>query len=429
MNFLVSVLLFLLISFCVYDNIIRIKHEFNGFWYFLILIPLFLTYFKYYFSSDDLPFNFQNELKSSLVSIIFTLILYIFIVFIFKLNISRLFTGTYFSVEFFLLTLNGYTYSLIVMKYKEIEKVKIEIQKINLPYLYVKINENSEDKIVTVNINEFNARFNKKTIELHVKCRCDMNEIKELIELSIKNSCKLIFYEMSTDQSIVINGEIAVYNNKVVDVIDNSDVKTFSQKFKRLFDIILSVFLLVTAMPIFIIISVLIKIDSNGSIIFKHERVGYKGKKFYCYKFRTMYADANERLKKLLEKNPALKEEWEKEFKLKNDPRVTRIGRILRKTSLDELPQLVNIIKGDMSLVGPRPITEDEIKKYGKYIYYYLSVKPGLTGLWQVSGRNDITYDERVKLDVWYSKNWDIIYDMYILFKTFTAIVFKKGAY
>ena len=142
-----------------------------------------------------------------------------------------------------------------------------------------------------------------------------------------------------------------------------------------------------------------------------------------------MKIDADIMLEEMLESDPALKLEWEREFKLKNDPRITRVGKFLRRTSLDELPQIYNVFQGKMSLVGPRPIIEDEIEKYDEYFDYFKAVKPGITGLWQVSGRNDISYEERVRLDVWYVRNWSMELDVMILVKTAAIIFMRKGSY
>ena len=142
-----------------------------------------------------------------------------------------------------------------------------------------------------------------------------------------------------------------------------------------------------------------------------------------------MRADAAEQLEKILDSDPAAREEWERDRKLKNDPRITRIGGFLRRTSLDELPQLINVLRGQMSLVGPRPIIEEEIVAYGDYIDYYQQVRPGITGLWQVSGRNELSYAERVQLDVWYVRNWSLELDLIILTKTFVAVLLRKGSY
>ena len=178
--------------------------------------------------------------------------------------------------------------------------------------------------------------------------------------------------------------------------------------------------------PILIVIALWIYKDSPGPVIFKHRRIGRNGKEFNCYKFRSMCVDAKEKLEQLLKTDPEAKAEWEKDFKLKNDPRITKSGAFLRKTSLDELPQIFNVLKGEMSLVGPRPIIRDEMIRYGEYINDYLMVKPGITGMWQVSGRSKITdFEEIVKLDTQYIEKWSIGLDIKILVKTF-AVVFKK---
>ena len=150
---------------------------------------------------------------------------------------------------------------------------------------------------------------------------------------------------------------------------------------------------------------------------------------FGCLKFRTMVPDADGVLRRLLEVDPRARAEWERDFKLKDDPRITPIGDFLRRTSLDELPQLWNVLKGEMSLVGPRPIIEEEVERYGDQVGYYLETRPGITGLWQISGRNSIGYDDRVALDSWYVRNWSIWYDLVILVKTIAVVLRGKGAY
>ena len=198
---------------------------------------------------------------------------------------------------------------------------------------------------------------------------------------------------------------------------------------KFVFDWCLTLFGTICIAPIFAIISLWIYLDSPGPVIFKHRRVGKDGKEFDCYKFRSMCVDADRILKELLEKNPEARKEWEKGFKLKEDPRITKSGAFLRKTSLDELPQIFNVLKGEMSLVGPRPIIRAEVPRYGKYISDYYMVRPGITGLWQTSGRNDIDYNERVQMDTWYVRNWNIWFDIVLLWRTFKAVLAGKGAY
>lgn len=197
---------------------------------------------------------------------------------------------------------------------------------------------------------------------------------------------------------------------------------------KRLFDLVVaSVLLLLGAVPL-AYIAWRIRRD-GGPAIFAHQRVGQSGKPFPCFKFRTMRVDAERQLRELLASDPAAREEWEREFKLRNDPRITPIGQFLRRTSLDELPQLFNVIRGEMSLVGPRPIIKAELARYGDDVDYFLMVRPGMSGLWQVSGRNDVGYETRVYLDTWYVKNWSLWYDIAILFKTVRVVLRREGAY
>lgn len=197
---------------------------------------------------------------------------------------------------------------------------------------------------------------------------------------------------------------------------------------KRIFDTAGALVLLLVLTPVLLLIALLIRRD-GGPALFAHPRVGKRGKIFLCYKFRTMVVDAEQRLEHLLQEQPELRTQWESERKLKHDPRVNRLGRFLRATSLDELPQLINVVRGDMSLVGPRPVVRAELPKYGDDVGYYLMVRPGMTGLWQVSGRSDLDYDSRVYLDTWYVKNWSLWHDQIILFKTIHVVFHRAGAY
>lgn len=196
---------------------------------------------------------------------------------------------------------------------------------------------------------------------------------------------------------------------------------------KRMFDIVLAMISIVLLMPIFLIIAIIIKFDSKGNIIFKHKRIGKNGQPIYLYKFRTMYTNSNEILEELL-KDPKIKKEWEENYKLTNDPRITKVGSFLRKSSLDELPQLLNILMGNMSFVGPRPLVEKEIEKYGKNKNKLLSVIPGLTGWWACNGRSCTTYEERIKLELYYVKNRSIKLDLKVIFKTFITVLKRTGA-
>lgn len=209
----------------------------------------------------------------------------------------------------------------------------------------------------------------------------------------------------------------------------NNLARWYNRLYKRIFDTFMSLLGMVFFIPLGIIICLCIYIDSPGPVMFAHKRVGQHGESFPCYKFRTMVPNADRVLQEYLAKEPAAKKEWDKSFKLKDDPRVTRVGKFLRKTSLDELPQILNVIIGQMSLVGPRPIVDAEIEKYGEYIRDYYLVPPGITGMWQVNGRSDTTYSERVAMDTWYVRNWSVWIDLVYLFKTVKIVLERRGAY
>lgn len=200
---------------------------------------------------------------------------------------------------------------------------------------------------------------------------------------------------------------------------------------KRGFDILFSLFCLSIGAPIYLLIALFIFITSPGRIIYSHERIGRGGKPFRCYKFRSMYTDADQRLKDILATHSHLREEWGKNYKLKNDPRITPFGAFLRKTSLDELPQFWNVLKGDLSVVGPRPVVKDEIVSYYRVkAYKILSIRPGLTGIWQVSGRSNVlSYEMRIQMDEYYVDNHSFFLDLKLIAKTIPAMLFSKGAY
>ena len=198
---------------------------------------------------------------------------------------------------------------------------------------------------------------------------------------------------------------------------------------KSVFDFIVCILAIFIFLPLMIIVAVLVSVD-GGPIFYGHSRIGKGGKQFKCLKFRSMKVDADAQLKKILETDLVARSEWERDFKLRCDPRITKIGRLLRKMSLDEFPQLINVIRGEMSLVGPRPVVERELEEYyGSESILYTSVKPGITGLWQVSGRNDSGYDRRVDLDCLYSRTWSLPLDVRILLKTIPVVLTRKGAY
>lgn len=203
----------------------------------------------------------------------------------------------------------------------------------------------------------------------------------------------------------------------------------YREHIKRGLDVLLALLIFPLVLPILALLILLIKLDSKGPAIFKSERIGKNGRRFAIYKLRTMCLNAEEKLREILSSDAALRKEWVTDHKLRNDPRITRIGRIIRALSLDEIPQIFNVLKGDMSFVGPRPIVEAEIVKYGKDFKNYTQMRPGITGLWQVNGRNDTSYDSRVAFDKKYVREVTLTQDLLILLKTVPVALSKKGAY
>ncbi|MDY3277117.1 MAG: undecaprenyl-phosphate galactose phosphotransferase WbaP [Staphylococcus chromogenes] len=226
----------------------------------------------------------------------------------------------------------------------------------------------------------------------------------------------------STDMSFLFSYEVMLLR------VNNNLAKRSSRIMKRIMDILGSLILIILFSPLLVLFYFLIKID-GGNALFGHERIGQNGKVFKCFKFRSMVKNSQRILDELLVNDHMARSEWEKDFKLKNDPRITKLGHFMRRTSIDELPQLFNVLIGQMSLVGPRPIIKDELSYYKDDVDYYLMVKPGMTGLWQVSGRNDVDYETRVYFDSWYVKNWSMWNDIAILFKTVNVVLKRDGAY
>jgi undecaprenyl-phosphate galactose phosphotransferase len=210
---------------------------------------------------------------------------------------------------------------------------------------------------------------------------------------------------------------------------DHAAARAADEWLTRAFDVLFAAVVLIAVAPALLLLIVALQIDNPGPVFFVQRRVGRNGILFPCVKLRTMVVDARERLDALLESSPDARAQWEAEHKLKSDPRVTKLGRFARLFSLDELPQLVNILAGQMSVVGPRPIVEEEIWRYGPFFADYCSVRPGLTGLWQVSGRNNVTYERRVMLDCEYARRKSLRFDFEIIMRTFAVVAFARGAY
>lgn len=219
----------------------------------------------------------------------------------------------------------------------------------------------------------------------------------------------------------VVNTEMNINEN--LDKFSNK--KIIYKRTKRLLDIVLSIIGLIVLSPIFLIIATAIKLDSKGKVFFLHNRIGKNGKTIRIYKFRTMVPNAEELINEFNEEQA---KEFRENYKLKDDPRITRVGKFLRKTSLDELPQILNILKGDLSIIGPRPVIEEELEKWGDNKSKFLSVTPGLTGYWAANGRSDITYDERINMELFYIDNCSLLLDIKIFFKTILSVIKKEGA-
>ena len=282
------------------------------------------------------------------------------------------------------------------------------------PYLGYIPATDSEPKTVFINSNNGN-----------------LNTLRQLIDQELQNRHEVNFIPLMNDYDLTQSHIYALFNSRTNLIVFQNRLKSkYRQLSQLLFNYTLAILLLPILLPIIGIIAFLIKRESPGPVFFKHDRIGKNGKTIPTFKFRSMYVDAQERLEKLLKEDPKIKEEWEKNFKLKNDPRITKIGAFLRKTSLDELPQIFNVLRGEMNFVGPRPVIQQELDRYYKeFAEYYFMVKPGITGLWQVSGRSDTDYDFRIKTDKWYVINWSLWLDIVILFKTIKVVLKREGAY
>jgi undecaprenyl-phosphate galactose phosphotransferase len=233
------------------------------------------------------------------------------------------------------------------------------------------------------------------------------------------------------NHSLSFRQEYFIYPDKlkVLVGISNGLMSNTQSLVKRTIDITLSAILLILSLPIFLLVSIGIWVQSPGPVIYTHRRIGRNGKTIPVFKFRSMYPDSAQRLEEILKKNPQAAKEWGEKQKITNDPRIFPFGHFIRKTSIDELPQLINVLLGHMSLVGPRPVTQQELENfYKEYRYFYEHVRPGITGLWQISGRSDTTYEQRIHLDTWYVTHWSLWNDLIILLKTIRVVIKREGA-
>lgn len=259
--------------------------------------------------------------------------------------------------------------------------------------------------------------------------RFSKNELNNIIA-----KCESILPEIKLIPDVLTLKTIGVHPEYVNEIlllsVSNNLAIPINKFYKRLFDLVFALTVSILLIPFFVLIGILIKLDSRGPIFFVQERIGYKGKLFKFIKFRTMYIDGDKRLKDFIKKHKWAQIEWKRYQKLKKyDPRVTRIGKFLRRFSIDELPQIFNVLIGDMSIVGPRPYLPREKEIIGKYFSIFFKVKPGLTGLWQIRGRNELSFNTRLKLDEFYVRNWSFFLDLMIIFKTIEVVLAGKGAY
>lgn len=415
--------------------------------YFYLVIPAIYIFFVEHTKVNERFIFFWETMQRTFYAVLYSEIFCIIALYVFKSSnyLSRSYIVIFFMISF----LSLYLFRQLLVK--TCNRLNI----LKTPVIFVGNGKATEDIICFTNhnncfgikvadiveeiedINQLRKNIITKIEQLKVKTiiiaipNLEKSKLLDLVE-DIQPLVRNLMFVPNTVGIPVINLEVKkIYeSNMLLLSIRNNLAKKTNRRIKRIFDIVFSLLTMVIIIPVSIVVIVLIMIESPGAApIFKHYRVGRGGTLFPCYKFRSMVPNAKEKLQEYLKNNPEAKIEWDKYFKLKNDPRITKIGKIIRKTSIDELPQFINVLKGEMSWVGPRPIIKDEIHYYGKYIKDYYAVLPGITGMWQVSGRSEIGYKDRVSLDVWYVRNWSIWIDITLILKTIKTVLFRKGAY
>lgn len=415
--------------------------------YFYLVIPAIYIFFVEHTKVNERFIFFWETMQRTFYAVLYSEIFCIIALYVFKSSnyLSRSYIVIFFMISF----LSLYLFRQLLVK--TCNRLNI----LKTPVIFVGNGKATEDIIYFTNhnncfgikvadiveeiedINQLRKNIITKIEQLKVKTiiiaipNLEKSKLLDLVE-DIQPLVRNLMFVPNTVGIPVINLEVKkIYeSNMLLLSIRNNLAKKTNRRIKRIFDIVFSLLTMVIIIPVSIVVIVLIMIESPGAApIFKHYRVGKDGKLFPCYKFRSMVPNAKEKLQEYLKNNPEAKIEWDKYFKLKNDPRITKVGKIIRKTSIDELPQFINVLKGEMSWVGPRPIIKDEIHYYGKYIKDYYAVLPGITGMWQVSGRSDTGYKDRVSLDVWYVRNWSIWIDITLICKTIKTVFCGKGAY
>lgn len=422
--------------------------------YFLLWIPLLFVLVLAFNGTYVMGVPYWDKLKGISKSVIISAITIVFLMYAGKVTdeVSRLFLGlSIIFIGFFLVVgrgiagkilikTNAFDIPVLLIGAGETAKLVLPSFKKNpqLGYRFIGYVDDNPNAKLNLDIpymgalDDIEAIIKKTKVETVLICMPGL-ESKKLVKLVTKLQILVRRVAFIPELFNLPVGNISarglMEENTLVLRLDNNLARKTHRVTKRIFDLLLTVTGGLLILPFMLIIAAFIYFDSPGPVIYKQKRIGKNGKEFDFYKFRSMVMNADKVIDQYLEENPEAKKEWQRNFKLKHDPRVTRIGRFIRKTSIDELPQLWNVIKGDMSLVGPRPLLPNEVERYGAYIDDYGLVPPGLTGVWQVSGRSDTTFEERVQMDSWYIHNWTVWIDIVYLVKTFLVIAKSKGAY
>jgi len=431
---------------------VNIGHIFYTFW-----IPTIWLFFMLYENVYDTQLPSPEKLKRLIKANFFSFILAFFIVGIGKLSdeVSRLMVIILFTyltlisilsrslIESILKNIGLITKNVVIVGLDDTAiKIATSILKKTLPNHNILFFVDRKEGKIKIENQEFDVKklqnikrliiLNKNIDTIIISEGAFEKEEAEDIILKINSLFKEIIIVPNLKLWNVLNLEhVPAYTLDILMLKSKNNLKSvFSNILKYCFDYVIIVILIPILIIVIPIIALLIKLDSKGPVFYIQERIGKNGKIFKVIKFRTMYINSQEILEKFLQENKDALLEWQTYKKLKSyDPRVTRVGRFLRKTSLDELPQIFNVIKGEMSLVGPRPYLPSEAEDMGDYKDYILLTRPGITGLWQISGRSDLSFEDRLKLDTWYVLNWSLWLDLYIILKTFLVVLSKKGAY
>ena len=385
----------------------------------VIAVTVFLIYSEQIY---NITFDFWQEIKSIYKALFLSYLISLAYISVSDTDISINFINTYFLYLFIMIPIEK-RYSKKILYFFDIFKTKVLLvgykQQMDTLrheleenwYLGMKYSEENYDHVI----------ISSKYISTE--------EMDNIITRYLNENSKLFIVPYITQVNFA-NSTIIEYNNIRLNTvqIENKLLIKKNLLIKNSFDMIVSIMILPVFLLLHLIMIALIKYDSKGSVFFKQKRIGKDGIEFTCYKYRTMYENSDEILQSYLKKHPQEVEYYKQYHKYQNDPRITKIGKILRATSLDELPQLLNVLKKEMSLIGPRPYMIEELDSIGEYKELIFKIKPGITGLWQVSGRNELTFNERLELDSWYIKNWSLWADFVILIKTVKVVFLKIGA-